>query len=82
RVERFLLDSASFVSCCFELRGQAAPKRRRGDQGLKEMFSDETLGSSALVISPPSTWTHAHDLTEGASDSCLIREACLFRNVG
>jgi hypothetical protein len=45
-------------------------------------FSEEALESSALMISPPSTWTHAHDLTEGASDSCLIREACLFRNVG
>ena len=34
------------------------------------------------MISPPSTWTHAHDLMEGASERRLIREACLFRNVG
>ena len=34
------------------------------------------------MISPPSTWTDAHDLMEGASERRLIREACLFRNVG
>jgi hypothetical protein len=48
----------------------------------REHFSDETLGSSALMISPPSTWTHAHDLMEGASKCRLIRKACVFRNVG
>src|SRR2546426_12645004 len=36
----------------------------------------------SLVVSPPSTWTHSHDLMEGASERRLIREACLFRNVG
>jgi hypothetical protein len=40
------------------------------------------LCGSALIISPPSTRTDAHDLMEGASERCLIREACLFRNVG
>jgi hypothetical protein len=49
---------------------------------LDGRFSEETLGSSALMISPPSTWTHAHDLMEGAGERRLIREACLFRNVG
>ena len=34
------------------------------------------------MISPPSTWTHAHDLMKGASERRLIREAGLFRNVG
>ena len=36
----------------------------------------------SLVVSPPSTRTDAHDLMEGASERRLIREACLFRNVG
>jgi hypothetical protein len=35
----------------------------------------------ALVISPPPTWTDAHDLMEGASKRGLIREAGLFRNI-
>src|SRR5882762_1842881 len=34
------------------------------------------------MISPPSTWTHAHNLMEGAGERRLIREACLCRNVG
>jgi hypothetical protein len=34
------------------------------------------------MISPPSTWTDAHDLMEGSSESGLIRKACLFRNIG
>jgi hypothetical protein len=33
------------------------------------------------MISPPSTWTHTHDLMEGASERRLIRKACLFRDV-
>src|SRR5439155_7378229 len=34
------------------------------------------------VVSPPSTRTDAYDLMEGASERRLIREACLFRNIG
>ena len=34
------------------------------------------------MISPPSTWTDAHDLMEGASERGLIRETDLFRNIG
>jgi hypothetical protein len=34
------------------------------------------------MISPPSAWTHAHDLMEGASERRLIREAGLGRNIG
>jgi hypothetical protein len=34
------------------------------------------------MISPPSTWTDANDLVEGASERRLIREAYLFRNIG
>ena len=34
------------------------------------------------MISPPSTWTDAHDLMEGARERRLIGEACLFRNIG
>jgi hypothetical protein len=37
--------------------------------------------SSALIISPPSTRTDAHDLTEGTSESRLIRKARLIRNI-
>src|SRR6266852_2208377 len=33
------------------------------------------------MISPPSTWTDAHDLMEGASERGLIRETGLFRNI-
>jgi hypothetical protein len=36
----------------------------------------------ALAISLPSTWTDAHDVVEDASESGLIREAGLFRNIG
>src|SRR6185295_12254083 len=36
----------------------------------------------SLVVSPPTARTDAHDLMEGASERRLIREACLFRNVG
>jgi hypothetical protein len=39
-------------------------------------------GLLALMISPPSTWTDAHDLMEGASERGLIRETGLFRNIG
>jgi hypothetical protein len=35
-----------------------------------------------LMISPPSTWTDAHDLMEGASECGLIRKAHLIRNIG
>jgi hypothetical protein len=34
------------------------------------------------MISSPATWTDAHDLMECASESRLIGEACLFRNIG
>jgi len=34
------------------------------------------------MISPPSTWTDAHDLMEGASESRLIRKAGPIRNIG
>jgi hypothetical protein len=37
--------------------------------------------SSALIASPPSTRTDAHDLTEGTSESRLIRKAHLIRNI-
>jgi hypothetical protein len=33
------------------------------------------------MISPPSTWTVAHDLMEGSGECRLIRKACLFGNV-
>ena len=36
----------------------------------------------SLVVSPPPTWTDTHDLMEGASESSLIREAGLIRNIG
>ena len=75
---------ARFGQFCQLLLGmtpQAAPKRRRDDQGRRGNVSDETLGSSTLMIPPPSTGTHAHDLMEGASERRLIREACLLRNV-
>jgi hypothetical protein len=35
----------------------------------------------ALMISPPSTWTDAHDPMEGASERRLIRKACQFRDI-
>jgi hypothetical protein len=34
------------------------------------------------MISPPSTWAHAHDLMKGARERRLIREAGLFRDIG
>ena len=34
------------------------------------------------MITSPSTGAEAHDLMKGASERRLIREACLFRNVG
>jgi hypothetical protein len=37
--------------------------------------------SSALIVSPPSTRTDAHDLTEGSSERRLIRKARLIRNI-
>ena len=48
------------------------------------MSEKSRMGSplAALVVSPPSTRTDAYDLMEGASESSLIREASLFRNVG
>jgi hypothetical protein len=33
------------------------------------------------MISPPSTGTDAHDLTEGAGERRLIRKARLIRNI-
>jgi hypothetical protein len=39
------------------------------------------MGFFALMISPPSTWTDAHDLMEGAGERRLIRKACLFRDI-
>src|ERR1700730_1290334 len=37
--------------------------------------------SSALIVSPPSTRSNAHDLTERATESRLIRKARLIRNI-
>jgi hypothetical protein len=45
-------------------------------------YAMATWTSLALMISPPSTWTDAHDLMEGASERGLIRETGLFRNIG
>jgi hypothetical protein len=35
-----------------------------------------------LMITPPSTWTDAHNLMEGASERRLIGKAHLIRNIG
>src|SRR2546427_2528656 len=63
-----------------------------GVQGGVECFLDDSASScqrkrrntlrGPLVVSPPTTRTDADDLMEGASERGLIREACLFRNVG
>src|SRR6267378_13973 len=40
------------------------------------------MRSSALMITPPPTWTDAHDLMKGAREGRLIRKARQIRNIG
>src|SRR5947207_1134387 len=61
------------------------PNRSCSIQPVLSVVAEGAEGSASegrLMISPPSTWTDAHDLMEGASERRLIREACLFRDVG
>jgi len=47
----------------------------------RRTFPRVACKSSALIASPPSTRTDAHDLTERATESRLIRKARLIRNI-
>src|SRR5438046_6250173 len=58
------------------------PNRSCSIQPALSVVAEGSASERRLMISPPSTWTDAHDLMEGASERRLIREACLFRNVG
>ena len=57
RVERFLQDSAGFVSCCFGLRRWTAPKRRREGRCARRLV----------------TWTGSPHLKRHYEDSRLFR---------